>query len=250
MARTVRDSNLDTRAARGRLIGRRKPYWRLLEEGLHLGYRKPKGRSGRAAQAGKWVVRHYLGEQSYSVENIAAADDYSDADGNTILNFKQAQDKARERMTRRAHDAAGKPDGPITVRSAITDYLEFLDSNRKSGEDARYRANAFILPKLGDVEIADLTAVKLRRWHTDLAKMAPRLRTKPGSEQKFRKIEDGAEAERRRRSTANRTLTVLKAALNRAWREHPKQILSDAEWRRVEPFEGVDAARIDRKSVV
>src|SRR5450631_2727944 len=116
MARTVRDSALDSRAARSRLSGQRKPYWRLIEEGLHLGYRKPKGRSGRAAVPGKWVVRHYLGGQHYSVEVIAAADDYSDADGNAILNFKQAQAKARERMKRRAHDATGKS-GPITVRS-------------------------------------------------------------------------------------------------------------------------------------
>jgi len=49
------------------------------------------------------------------------------------------------------------------------------------------------------------------------------------------------EAIRRRRASANRTLTVLKAALNRAWREG--KIPSDETWRRVEPFEEVDAAR-------
>lgn len=246
MARTVRDSALDSRAARSRLSGQRKPYWRLIEEGLHLGYRKPKGRSGRAAAPGKWVVRHYLGGQHYSVEVITAADDYSDADGNAILNFKQAQAKARERMKRRAHDATGKS-GPITVRSAIDAYVEFLAANRKSAIDARYRANAFILPKLGDIEIEDLTTDKVRRWHADLAKMAPRLRTKPGKAQKFREIEDNDEARRRRRSTANRTLTYLKAALNRAWRDGKAS--SDAAWRRVEPFENVDGARIRYLSV-
>jgi integrase len=50
------------------------------------------------------------------------------------------------------------------------------------------------------------------------------------------------EAIRRRRASANRTLTVLKAALNRAWREG--KIPSDETWRRVEPFEEVNAARV------
>src|SRR5437868_10746723 len=50
--------------------------------------------------------------------------------------------------------------------------------------------------------------------------------------------------------SANRTLTVLKAALNMAWREHPKAVPSNGEWRRVEPFENVEAARIRYLSVV
>src|SRR6185312_12798335 len=50
------------------------------------------------------------------------------------------------------------------------------------------------------------------------------------------------EHQRRRKSTANRILTILKAALNKAWREGNAN--SDAAWRRVEPFENVDTARV------
>jgi integrase len=121
-------------------------------------------------------------------------------------------------------------------------YLEFLEGNRKSVGDARYRDAAFIRPSLGAIEASALTAEKLRRWHADLAKEAPRLRTKKGDEQKFRELGTDDESKRRRRASANRTLTVLKAALNRAWREG--NVPSDAAWRRVEPFEGVDAARV------
>src|SRR5439155_21461176 len=39
--------------------------------------------------------------------------------------------------------------------------------------------------------------------------------------------------------TANRVLTVLKAALNQAWREG--RVSSDEAWRRVKPFRNVDA---------
>ena len=235
MARTVRDANLESRTARSRLKARGKPHYRTLEPGLHLGYRKP------VSGAGKWVVRHYAGGQTYTVETIATADDYSDADGVAILSFREAQAKARERMVARAHSAAGKT-GPLIVADALDTYLDYLDANRKSGGDARYRDAAFIRPALGQIEVAALTADKLRRWHAGLAKEAPRLRTIKGEAQKHRELGTDDESKRRRRASANRTLTVLKAALNRAWRDGKVQ--SDTEWRRVEPFENVDAARV------
>jgi hypothetical protein len=40
MARTVRDANLETRTARLRLPIRTEPYWRGLEKGFALGYRR------------------------------------------------------------------------------------------------------------------------------------------------------------------------------------------------------------------
>ena len=47
---------------------------------------------------------------------------------------------------------------------------------------------------------------------------------------------------RKRRATANRILTVLKAALNHAWKAG--NIASDDAWRRVKPFKGVEAAHV------
>jgi hypothetical protein len=51
MRRQVRDSNLETRTARSRLKVQHKPYFRLIEPGLHLGYRK------LTVGPGTWVVR-------------------------------------------------------------------------------------------------------------------------------------------------------------------------------------------------
>jgi integrase len=236
VARKIRDATLDTREARSKLKPRGKPYWRTIERGLHLGYRRLK------AKAGTWWARHYLGAQAYDVENIGAADDLSDPDGVAILDFWQAQTKARERMVSRAHSAAGKT-GPLIVRDAIEQYLEWLESNRNSAYDARRRAEAFICPKLGDTECSALTADILRKWHVGVAKEAPRLRTGKGQTQRHRAFNGGDEdALRRRRASANRVLTILKAALNRAWREG--KVPSDTAWRRVEPFENVDAARV------
>ena len=100
MARRTPDARLESRESRSRLASRGKPHYRLLEPGLHIGYRRLKGRKGRPAVAGTWVARHYIGSQSYAVEKIGTADDFSDADGTIILSFAQAQDKARSHMVR------------------------------------------------------------------------------------------------------------------------------------------------------
>jgi integrase len=232
MARKVKSAKLDSREARRKLEIRGKPHWHSIERELHIGYRRLKGK------AGTWVVRHYLGRQRYGTEAIGIADDVSDADGATILDFWMAQAKARERMTEHAKPA----NGALTVQGAVEQYLHWLESNRKGAYDARRRAEAFIYPKLGNVECDALTSDQLRKWHLAMSKEAPRLRTAEGEKQQYRDVDHDDESIRRRRASANRVLTILKAALNRAWREG--DIASDAAWRRVEPFEAVDAARI------
>jgi integrase len=242
MPRKVKSRELDSREARSRLTPRGMPYYKSLDQKLHLGYRRIKGKSGT------WWARHYLGDRQYDVESIGTADDQSSANGVDILDFWQAQDKARERMGVRVANGAGKT-GPMTVKDAVEDYLQFLESKRKpsTARDSRYRAAAFILPELGDIKVAALTKDRLEGWHKHNAKIAPRLRTKPGDKQQHREIAEGDDGRRRRQASANRLLTILKAALNRAWRDG--KVASDSAWRRVEPFENVDAARIRYLSV-
>ena len=213
-----------------RLKARAKPHYRSLEPGtLHLGYRKP------LSGAGKWLARHYVGDQRYLLETIGTADDFSDADGVAILNYGQAQTLARQRMVERAHSAAGKH-GPLTVEDVMDNYLAFLATNRKSVQDTRYRVEAFILPDLGKIEVERLTTEQLRDWHAALAALPSRAWTKSP---RTAKDQEGV---RQRRSSANRVLIILRAALSRAWREG--KISSDAAWRRVEPFKGVNVARL------
>ena len=57
MARRVKDRNLDSRDARGKLKPSGKPYWRAIGKCLHIGYRKGK-------TSGVWVIRRYLGNQT------------------------------------------------------------------------------------------------------------------------------------------------------------------------------------------
>lgn len=233
MTRAVKDAKLSSRTARAALPRSSTPYYRAIDPGLHLGYRQ--GRAG-----GKWLVRWYVGDGKYKVETIGTADDHVDADGEVILDFRQAQAKARA-----VHDEAigrGKVTGPYTVAKAVDDYLTWMERERKTARDSRSRAEALVLPQLGEVECSKLTKKALEDWLHGLADAAPRLRTKKGKEQQFREVDDSPETKRRRRSTANRTLTILKAALNHAWRDG--KIATDEAWRRVQPFKGVDAARV------
>jgi integrase len=235
MARKVKDSTLDSRTARTRLEPRGKPYYRQIDPGLHLGYRR------LAGGVGKWVVRLYQGEQDYTTDTIATADDMSDANGVDVLSFGQAQDKARQMRDARSRLAAGIA-GPYTVSQALADYFAFLRSEGRPEHlvgDTERRAKALIEPKLGAVEIAALTTKQLRDWRDNLVKTGARTRSGRGP-QRHRPIKD-EDALRARRASVNRNWTVLRAALNHAFREGNAP--TDREWRKLKPFRGVDGKR-------
>jgi integrase len=239
MARTLQDAKLDTRAARLRLKLRREPYWRSISEGLAIGYR-------RGTKGGTWVARHYSPEHGRRFHAIGTTDDVTDADGVHVLSFAHAQEAARKWFADLARHDRGEvvKNGPYTVRDCADEYLSWLKTHRKSGYDAQHRVHTHIGPHLGGIQCDRLTTAQIQRWLGNLADSPARLRTrKVAKKPNFREFDKtDQDAVRRRRASANRTLTTLKAALNRAWREG--KIHSDEAWRRVEPFAGVDAARV------
>jgi integrase len=223
---------MDTRSARAKLPMRDSPYWVSLAPGCALGYRK-------GAKGGVWLaklVRDGVRQQT----TLGPADDALDPDGALAISYADAQAKAREWFATVTRPAS--PTGPYTVCDAVADYLDWFRTRRKSIKETEASVNAFILPRLGDDDVSSLSAAQLRKWHADIAAAAPRVRTKPGDQQKVRDTNGDPEAQRRRRATANRILTVLKAALNHAWREG--KVASDDAWRRVVPFREADAARV------
>ena len=137
------------------------------------------------------------------------------------------------------------PPGAFCVRDAIEDYLRhYARRGGKSIVATSHAVEAHILPVLADIRVDQLTARRLRDWHAGIAESAPRLRAKAGAaEPRTRPIDPGdPEAVRKRRATANRVLTVLKAALNHAYREG--RAASDVAWRRVQSFREADAPRV------
>jgi integrase len=234
MPRTVRDAKLETRQARLKLAIRSEPHWRAITEGCHLGYYK-------GTRGGSWIARRRSAQGGYLKRRLGAADDIADADGAAFLSYKQAHDAAVAWFTQSITPDRSKP---YTVAAAIDDYLaDYRHRGGKALRTTEFSVDAFIRPPLGHLALQELTAKIIRSWHGELAEAAPRLRGKIAGKQKTRVIDPGdPDATRRRRATANRVLTVLKAALNHAFREG--KIASDEAWRRAKPFHEVDAAKI------
>lgn len=213
----------------------------MISAGCAIGYRK-------GAKGGTWIARFRdtAGKQNY--EALGAADDARDADGRSVYNFTQAQERARDWFRQKAREEAGEvpaddEDGPYTVARAIADYCsDYLHRGGKAVDRLDWSAAAWILPELGGLPIDRLTKKRIENWHRKIAETPARLRTRPGVEQKHRRTENTPEAVRRRRSTANRVLTILKAALNHAHREG--KCVSDDAWRSVRAFREADAARL------
>src|SRR5262245_37066468 len=221
MTRRVRSYDMETRTARAKLKPRGRPYYVSLGDRLHLGYR-------RGQRDGVWVVRRYLGNETYETETIAEADDHADANGVNILTFYQAQDVAR--------GTPAKPKGgKFTIGDAVAYYLHSLEE-KASWNDTRLRMKAYALPVFGTLAVDRLTADMLTKWHRDLAKAPRRLRG--GTRQVDLEDDDTA---RKRKVSANRILGQLKAALNYAFRTG--KVASDTEWRKVAPFKKVNRSR-------
>jgi len=239
MPRTVRDANLETRTARTRLKVSGKPYYRSIDAGLHLGYRKGK-------RGGKWVTRCYIGNGEYKVQTIGLADDIQDGDGKAVLNFHQAQALAREsfqKSHRHINGDESRHEGPYCVKHAINDYLQDYQSRSgKSAGSMEANINAHILPLFGEIEVEKLMRRRIRDWHRAIAASPPRLRTKPGTKQQFKEPDDDPDTVRKRRATANKILTILKAALNYVVAEG--EVVDTGAWSAVKPFRDVDAPKI------
>ena len=132
------------------------------------------------------------------------------------------------------------PTGPYTVARAMADYLkDYRRRGGKASDSIESVAGQNILPELGNVSVVKLTTRRLTDWHQGIAERPRHWRSRPGAKANLAAFDrKDAEAVRRRRATANRVLTYLKAALNHAWRAGV--VPSDDAWRRVKPF-NVDA---------
>ena len=175
---------------------------------------------------------------------LGAADDARDPDGITAFSFAQAQEAARAFFAQKGRELAGhtepQPGGPYTVKMAVDAYFTARERRgSKSVRKDRYQAEARIIAQLGAVDASKLTAKRIRDWHQAAASAAKLVRTKKAAKQQTRAFDSkDPEEVRKRRATANRVLTILKAALNHAFQEG--RIPVDEPWRRVKPFREVD----------
>ena len=230
MARTARNSRLQTRTSRLKLPANQK-LWQQIGPGMSLGYRRGK-------KSATWYSRIIHDNQAIQ-QSIGSADDLVDANGVDILTYYQAADAVRALADT---SKMGVKPKEYTVADAVVAYLEWYKAHRKGVKQAQNTFNAHILPHFGRTPLASLTTKQINKWFEAL----PTRRAKLRSSTRLSNIKEDIDP-RARKATANRTLSNLKAALNFAWRN--EMVESDMAWRRVKPFRNVDQPRIRYLSI-
>lgn len=216
MARKVR-SGLETRTARLKRPISKKPDFVKIAQGISLGYR-------RNTTAGTWVVRVADGDGGNWTKAIGVADDHDDANGMTIFDYWQAQDRAKA-VARGGNGGIPADDKPATLRAALDQYD--ADLKTRGGDPANgARVRAHLSGKLLDKHVAELTLDELRRWRDGLT-AKPRRRKSAATAAEGDQVTDAARASSTKRKQAlpscaltpasiNRICTIMKAALNLA----------------------------------
>jgi integrase len=198
MPRGLRSATLETRTARLKLTIRKKPYTARVGPGIRVAYR-------RNETAGSWSVIAANGKGGSWMKGFAIADDYEEANGTGVLDFWQAQERARI-IARGNRDADADSGKPITVREAMNRYEADL---KMRGGDA-YNAER-VRVHLPDMLVNETVALIT----------APR---------KFRQWRDGLVKKGLAASTVNRTCAAFQAALEHAASLDPR-LNNQGAWR-------------------
>lgn len=234
MPRTASNPRIVNRTVRAKLPQRRDPYWHLIAEGQHLGYRK--GVSG-----GTWIARIYDPAKGRRFESLGAADDTVEANGTHVLDFQQALAAATKWMnTITRADAAGVKIGPYTVRDAAEDWLK-----TQTNPTSRIHVKNNILPTLGDIPVIRLTKAKLYEW-LQAQGSKPTIRSMSENSKIPCDMND-PETRRKRQDSANRVLRGLRALLNLA--RSNGHVESDAAWATLKEFDKVAKQRTEYLTV-
>lgn len=240
MARRANQVKIDSPTARKRLEPWHGVYWNVVTRGCYLGYRR-----SAAMQAGMWYAKYSPTKDGASGPSgarrlqttLGAADDVLPADGLTVFNYEQVKKRAIEWFPVAAHKSTGVVPrrGRYTVTDACRDYLRSLEGRSRSLYETTTMVESHIIPSLGEALVEKLTRARIETWLYDLA-AKPRRKPRHGLDANCE------EAIRRRKDTANRNLTVLKAALNRCLADG-RVACTGLAWKQVKPFKGVNQAR-------
>lgn len=196
-------ADLSNKTNRKKLKPRASIYAQKLAEGRALGYRKR-----RTGQPGRWILRTARYPSGYDFEVLGVADDFAESDGREILSYAEALSAA---LGRKKADPTR-----ITVAEALDDWARAKcreASSEKQVLDIESSARR-IASDLGGKTLKNLTAKDLTRWMEQICA-------------------EGKDP-RARRSTANRRLATLKAALTRAADEH--EYSGPRAWKAVKKF--------------
>lgn len=196
--------DLTKKGERSKLEPRREPYWSRVEIGLYLGWR------ALGSGVGTWIARRQEGGKK-TYQALGHHDSYDDAK------------KAALAWVGRAD--AGVKEEDTTVEAACKHYVQHQRTTlgEKAAKDAEGRFNRLVYgTDFGRIKLDKLNTIKLRAWRD------AQIPKGDGSEDEEDRI-------RRAKSSTNRNLATLKAALNLAHKD--RLVASDSGWKTVTTFE-------------
>jgi integrase len=112
--------------------------------------------------------------------------------------------------------------------------MEYQKAESRSPKTTQYVIDKHIEPTIGKKRLVKLTIDNITDWRNELAKPVAATKKK-----KKAAVHSARELRRRRQASANRVLTILKAALNYA--ERTGRYRGPSPWKLVSPFKHVDA---------
>jgi integrase len=201
---------IDTKTARRRLPHRREPYYSTVSPGRAIGYRIFEG------EVGHWLARSRSASGKYVYKPLGT---------DRELDYEQALKVAQEWFLEKDADD-GEDRRPVTVEATCEAYVDYLERHGKPStvKAVRSRIKNHILPKLGRLDLSELTARRVRDWHQGLV----------------RKTSD-QDGRRASQDSANKCLVILKAACTRA--AFGKTGIDTMAWTSVKPFQNVSVSR-------
>lgn len=195
---------IDSPEKRLRLKLRREPYWHQISPGRFLGYRRTKA-------GGSWIARIRCDDNKQKYHALESD-----------LEFEEALKTASEWMD----STGGLVNHRCTLKDVVHDYVKHLEINnsKQSSYDVDLRLKKHLSSKLLNTELSSLNTAQLKCLHNGMVNTV-------GDDEDERKSKD----------SANRVLSMLKAALNLAFRDG--HVASATEWNRVSAFKNVTANR-------
>jgi integrase len=162
MPRSMRNAALETRTQRLKFPPGKRYHWVRLGYGLGLGYRRNQSGSGT------WSLRVARGgNRGHWIKLLGTADDYDTANGNTVLDFWQASDRARAfglKARTGAEDDGGKFP---TVIDALATYESDLKL-RGGDTDNVGRVRRHLPRGLAGKDVPLLKAHDFKAWRANL----------------------------------------------------------------------------------
>jgi integrase len=193
---------------------------------------------------GSWISKRLIdGSKLYSEKAFATADDLAPENGVDILSFSEALKRARAviQVPEKRRDNRDSGTGP-TVEEVLSNYWRSYSRARESSKTSQFenklkriKASALLRKR----PASTLKAQEIEQWLNSLLQETPRRgHGRTGGTRPLNVPEPGTldyeSYLNRRKRTANSYLSILKAALNLAWRSG--QIESNDAWSGVRPF--------------